>query len=216
MDGILSFDEMNTLGIKRRSMPYDKYFGEMELTGDQVREREDFSSDTEDTLMFIFALMLAYREYGEINEESTQVITQTLITEYSGVVERYAEMDEYLQGYVFDFSTDFVNTTFENPADVWFISEDRAMFDAENEANTVLNYKDYIGAISQGYTRKEWRTFQDNRVRKTHKVLDGKTIPINGLFEVGKALMRFPKDVSMAQSHPEELIGCRCVLKWQK
>ena len=90
------------------------------------------------------------------------------------------------------------------------------MYDSENEANTVLNYKEYIGAISGGYTQKEWRTFRDNRVRKTHKAVDGRTIPIKAYFSVGNSLMRFPKDQELASNHPEELINCRCTLKFHK
>lgn len=211
----MEFDEINKL-YKPRSIPYDKYFGDMELTGNQIRERISFSEDTEDTLLFILVLIGLLGDYGVPDNERVKQTIETLAIEYRGVIERYTAIDDYLENYVSEFANGFVTTTIENIDDAWYTSNDRAMFDAENEANTILNYKDYLGAISQGYTQKEWRTFRDNRVRKTHKAVDGKTIGIKDYFVVGKALMRFPHDYQLASDHPEELISCRCVLEYHK
>ena len=87
------------------------------------------------------------------------------------------------------------------------------MFNAENEANTTLNYKDYLKAIASGKTQKTWLTYGDSRVRKTHRPLDGKTIPITGLFEVGDSFMRYPKDQKYFPK-PELYISCRCSLRY--
>jgi len=207
------FDEINKLGepYKKRAIPYDEYFGEMELTEEQKEERISFSEETEDFIKFILALILAMTDYNAIDED---YLTETLTTSYLGVIGAYTGIDEYLETYAAEFSKDFIGTTLENIEDVWYLSDDRAMFDAENEANTILNYKEYVMAIASGYTQKEWRTFRDSRVRKTHRKLDGKTIGIKSLFEVGKTFMRFPKDTKMAQTHPEELIGCRCTIHY--
>ena len=214
MDGILSFDEMNRLDIKRRSEDYSDYFSEMDLTDEQEKERISYSKDTEDVLLFIMTLIAVMSEFESVDKD---FITETLTTQYRAVVASYTDIDEYLDSYINEFSSDFIATTFENIYDVWFLSEDRAMFNAENEANTALNYKDYITAIAKGYTRKEWVTFKDNRVRKTHKAIDGKVIPIKGLFEVGKTFMAYPKDLAHgASNHPEETIGCRCVVRYIK
>lgn len=212
MDGVATFDEINRLG-KARSEAYDQYFADMDLNDIQKNERISFSKDTEDALMLILGLIAIQKAFDSLDRE--YAIYQ-LETQYRAVVASYTGIDEYLETYIQDFSSAFVDTTYENINDIWFISEDRAMFNAENEANTTLNYKDYMSAISQGYTRKEWRTFRDNRVRKTHKAVDGKTIGIKDYFVVGKALMRFPHDYQLASNHPEELISCRCTLKYIK
>lgn len=210
----MEFDEINKL-YKPRSIPYDKYFGDMELTGDQIRERISFSEDTEDTLLFILVLLGLLGDYGVPDDERVKQTIETLTIEFRGVVERYTAIDDYLENYVSEFADGFVTTTIENIDDAWYTSNDRAMFDSENEANTVLNYKDYLGAISQGYTQKEWRTFRDNRVRKTHKAVDGKTIGIKDVFLVGDSMMRFAKDTSLG-AKPQEIINCRCVTHFIK
>lgn len=208
------FDEINKLGepYKKRAIPYDEYFGEMELTEEQKKERISFSEETEDFIKFILALILVMSDFGGIDED---YLTETLTTSYLGVIGAYTGIDEYLETYAAEFSKDFIGTTLENIEDVWYLSDDRAMFDAENEANTILNYKEYMMAIASGYTQKEWRTFRDSRVRKTHRKLDGKTIGIKDLFFVGESLMRFPKDQSL-NAKLTEICGCRCTIHYIK
>jgi hypothetical protein len=69
-------------------------------------------------------------------------------------------------------------------------------------------------AIADGKTHKRWITEKDNRVRLSHKLLDGKTIEIRKLFYPGGVPMRFPKDYEYAEAFPRELIGCRCNIKY--
>jgi len=99
----------------------------------------------------------------------------------------------------------------ESQADSWYVSLDRAKFNAENEANTVLNRSDYLNAKEAGYSRKRWVTEADERVRPTHRIVHGATIPIDGIFVVGDSLMRYPKDVSLGASI-DEIANCRCGL----
>ena len=209
----MDFDDINKLGkpYKNRAVSYDEYFEPMDLTDEQKEERVSFSEDAEDTIMFILALISVMSGFDSVDED---YLTETLTTSYLGVIGAYTGIDEYLEIYASEFATDFIGTTLENIEDVWYLSNDRAMFNAENEANTVLNYKDYVNAIASGKTMKTWVTFGDSRVRKTHRAVDGKTIPIKDLFEVGKAFMRFAKDTSMAQNHPEEIISCRCSVEY--
>jgi len=209
MDGIMSFDEINKLG-KARSEPFDQYFEQMDLTDEQKEERISFSEDTNDVLLFIIALIALQDTFGVLDKE---YVTYQLETQYSGVVASYTGIDEYLETYIKDYSADFVDTTFENIEDIWFLSEDRAMFNAENEANTTLNYKDYLSAVKSGKMLKTWKTYQDNRVRKTHRPLNDKTIPIGDLFMVGNSFMLFPKDTSYGAS-ASEIINCRCSVKY--
>jgi hypothetical protein len=201
----MDFDELNKLDkpYKDRAIPYDKYFGDMDLSDEQKQERISFSEKTEDMLLFIFALLVVMRDYNMTDYES---VKQQLIAQYTVVISQFATIDDYLTDYVESFASDFIETTGENIDIEWFLSDDRAMFDAENEANSVLNYRDYVNAIASGKTRKEWVTFHDSRVRKTHRAVDGKIIPINGTFEVGNSLMRFAKD-TMYNPNASELVN---------
>lgn len=53
----------------------------------------------------------------------------------------------------------------------------------------------------------------DRRVRHTHEMVDGETIGIYDAFEVGDALMMFPKDDSLGAGQ-EEIANCRCVVEY--
>ena len=90
------------------------------------------------------------------------------------------------------------------------------MFITENEANTVFNSQEYVEAIYEGRTQKMWVTFADDRVRPTHDEIAIETIPIDDYFQVGDAIMLYPKDVTSELStgalHPEEVVNCRCKL----
>lgn len=94
----------------------------------------------------------------------------------------------------------------------WYLSNDRITYNAENEANTVMNYKDYTEA--KGTKKyKTWYTEADDRVRPTHVPLEGETIPIDDLFVVGAALMRYPKDVEYCDDD-SEICNCRCSIEY--
>ena len=60
--------------------------------------------------------------------------------------------------------------------------------------------------------------YPDNRVRPTHVDANGLKVPIGSYFEVGEALMLYPKDTtsefSTGAEHPEETINCRCSCKY--
>jgi Phage Mu protein F like protein len=55
--------------------------------------------------------------------------------------------------------------------------------------------------------QKTWRTEHDDRVRASHRALDGVTIPLYQPFNVGGFPMLFPGD---PQGPPDEVINCRC------
>ena len=59
--------------------------------------------------------------------------------------------------------------------------------------------------------------FKDGRVRHTHIRLDEQKIGIFEHFDVGKTQMMFPRDTSLgADAFPEEIINCRCSLRYTK
>jgi HK97 family phage portal protein len=54
---------------------------------------------------------------------------------------------------------------------------------------------------------KFWNTVEDEHVRPTHERIDGKELPIDSSFKVGKWRMDYPGD---PKGGPEERINCRC------
>lgn len=223
---IQNFDELNI--IKRRSMPYKQYFGDMELTPKQKKEREDLALILEDYIMLFFDLIQSGANETTVRQEMTYELYKLLDEE------GYFETDEQLDKYIAETVKNTYQSTVDNlalyPNDVseydiekddttnYWVSDDRAMFIAENESNTLFNSKDYKEAKEKGYTHKIWMAYPDNRVRPTHVDANGLKVPIGSYFEVGEAQMLYPRDVtsefSTGAEHPEEVINCRCTIKY--
>ena len=202
------FDELNN--PKSRAIPYEQYFGEMELTEEQKEERIKASKRIEDMMLFLFSLLSVMKEYSY---ENLEFVVSQVKNQYSDVLSVSMEMDEYLNGYVNDFSEQIVETTQNHMDDEWYLSDERAMFVAENEANTTFNYLEYKKAIESGKKKKRWITMRDRHVRHTHQLVEGKTIGINDVFLVGDSEMFYPKDTTFGAS-AREIVNCRCSIKY--
>ncbi len=202
------FDELNN--PKSRAIPYEQYFGEMELTEEQKEERIKASKRIEDMMLFLFSLLSVMKEYSY---ENLEFVVSQVKNQYSDVLSVSMEMDEYLNGYVNDFSEQIVETTQNHMDDEWYLSDDRAMFVAENEANTTFNYLEYKKSIESGKKKKRWITMRDRHVRHTHQLVEGKTIGINDVFLVGDSEMFYPKDTTFGAS-AREIVNCRCSIKY--
>lgn len=219
----MKIDELN---IITKSVPYEKYFGEMDLTEEQKEKRKKFAEEMEELLIFLFALLALYRQYeAGINyvyvqnlavEKYTKIILESREKVFGDVYlddESLNEIDDYLNEYAKEFVSTTLETTKKHADNDYYFSNDRAVFVAENEANTVMNYLEYKKAVSIGKTQKTWVDIRDNRERKTHLKVGRKTIRIEKAFLVGDSLMMFPKDTSMGAA-PEEIINCRCTIKY--
>lgn len=202
------FDELNN--PKSRAIPYEQYFGEMELTEEQKEERIKASKRIEDMMLFLFSLLSVMKEYSY---ENLEFVVSQVKNQYSDILSVSMEMDEYLNGYVNDFSVQIVETTQNHMDDEWYLSDDRAMFVAENETNTTFNYLEYKKAVESGKTKKRWITMRDRHVRHTHQLADGKSIGINDVFLVGDSEMFYPKDTTFGAS-AREIVNCRCSIKY--
>jgi len=214
---VLSFDQLNALyegRYKRKSITYEEYFGEMDLDEKQKEERVDLSNRFEEIMLFLFYLINAYKKYGMLENNLQQIISQTE-EKYKELAKEYSELDEYIEEYIRDFARQIVETTKENMDKPYFLSEDRAVLVAENEANSILNYTEYLTAVKKGYTKKKWNTEMDKDVRKTHRKVESLVMDITEPYFVGDSLMLFPKDTSYGAS-AEEIVNCRCTIEYIK
>lgn len=91
-------------------------------------------------------------------------------------------------------------------------SEFRADTIARTEIQTayaVGNWEASLALGEFGPTEKEWLTAGDERVRDTHRDLDGVVLPMDQPFTVGGVQMMHPKQEGAPAS---EVVNCRCVL----
>lgn len=93
----------------------------------------------------------------------------------------------------------------------WF-SRNRANLIALNEANWKWNNEEFFDAKSSNRT-KIWHTALDERVRRTHIVLEGKEIGIDEDFNVGGYPALYPLDSRLPIS---ETANCRCTIEYKK
>lgn len=197
-------DELNNL----RAVDPRKYFEEMGFTEEEIEERIEFTEKA-DSIFDVILVLILTSDYFTWEE-----LRGRLESEYLSLIIEYADIDDYLVQYASDFSDNFIQATKDHEEEEWFTSSDRALFNAENSANDVLNYKEYQEAIKKGKTQKQWITEKDAKVRRTHRAVDGKKIGIKENFYVGGVPMRFPKDYEYAEAFPQETVNCRCRVKY--
>lgn len=210
MSKALQFDELNVLSENRRSEPYEEYFDKMSISDEQKALRIAFSEKMEEVILFVLSLIETMVENEEVDQE---YIENELSEQYLAITAIYFAVDDYITDYVRQFSHDVVQSTFDHIKEEYYLSRDRAMFISECEANTSLNYKEYMDAIKSGKKHKKWKDIGDKRERRTHLEVGGTTIPIKELFAVGDSLMLFPKDVSHGASS-KEIVNCRCSIQY--
>lgn len=202
-------DELNILSRKRsknRSIPYEQYFGEMGLSDMETKRRIALANELEAIFIGLFLLI---EDSEEIPWDSLE---KSLYEDYVSVARKYLGMDKtpsYIDELARNVAYNVLNATKNHLDDDWYTSYDRAVFDAENEANSVAEYGGYTVAIKSGKTKKTWVTMADERVRHTHFMVDGKTIGITEVFDVGSSKMLFPRDITYGASYGE-ILNCRC------
>lgn len=195
----------DALSGERISIPYDEYFGEMALTGEEKEERNKLAKEFE--VLFLFLLM-------NYKKEQSSEVKKMLQDKYKDIATAFINAEKpssYIEEYSKQIIEDTIRVANENIDDPYYTSWDRAMFIAENEANSIGNYRQQMEAVKSGKKYKTWLTMNDKKVRHTHQEIDSLKIPIFEAFQVGDSKMMFPKDTN---GSAEEIIGCRCVLEY--
>lgn len=209
----VSFDELNKLyleekGDNLRSMPFDEFFGEMDLSQEQKERRIETAKDIQEfTLIALASMYLTYLEGGYEYLDTSVYMSEA----YRSMLDRMGIplTDYFSSAHAENVATEIALATMNHSEDPYFYSEDRAMLIAENEANSIWNDSEYEDAIRSGKKTKQWRAIIDRTTRDTHKEVNGVTIPINEPFEVGDSLLQFPHDGSLGASD-SEIVNCRC------
>lgn len=207
---INGFDELNTPSFDYEKYIYE-YFKPMRISEEEKETRRQAARDFREYLLTLFLLLGIQSEYLAVNWD---VIESEMRVEFQKAAIRYANNTQMLRDYIADKASDFVRITRENidKGEYW-VSDERATMEAVNEANEVFGIDDYETAIESGMKYKEWITERDSRVRKSHRAVDGKKIPIEEYFVLEKGLMLYPGDY---ENCPEETHGCRCTVRYSK
>ena len=206
----LSFDELNDLVANKRSMSFEQFFGEMELSDEEMQQRIELAEKLEDGFLFVLALLFTMQQYNEVNWERAR---QEYENRYLSALAGYVTITPYIRQYIRDMSYDIMDSTKKHRSEYYYYSPDRGKFMAECESNTARSYQCNEDAIAQGKTMKRWLTMGDKRVRTTHKEVGGTSKPIGEPFYVGRSLLLYPRDFSLGAS-AEQTAGCRCSIEY--
>lgn len=208
------FDELNIVAEEvvstkeTTSISIENYFEEMEL--------EEGERDRRIGLAIMIYGLLVYLLTFIRNKKDE--LDKSYCSKYlsDNLAEIYAEVfgDDRYQNRAYEFSRQFLNVTYEHLDSNFFTSSQRALINAENEANFVCNQNLYEDAVASGRHKKTWITKRDKRVRHTHVEVDNLTIGILDVFEVGNSELLFPGDASRG-ADGRELVNCRCVCRYR-
>lgn len=207
----LDFDELNRMVGYGRSMPFNEYFGEMQIPSDKRERRIDIAEDLEEGFLEILAWAFYTQQSRKISESEVKGRVKGVFETVLGSdIKRLSETDRMIDA----LSKDIARTTVKRgKEDPFFDSADRARLLAEDNANNFMNYLDFEESRGR-YRYKIWNTILDGRERITHNLADGQMQPMAMPFEVGTSLLMYPKDSSLG-ADASELIGCRCTLSYE-
>lgn len=185
------------------------YFSEMNLPQSEIDKRIAMAQSVKDMYHRIFVIVKAKQAVDdEIDED---FIEDMIVDEYKGIFDmNMSFVDEHIK----ETAKEVANATMRHLNDEYYLSDQRAITIAVNDANSIGNYEYEESFKAKGYTRKRWDTMKDLRVRHTHVMADGKEVGINEMFDVGNCKMRFPCDSEYGTA--EEIVNCRCVCLYSK
>ena len=215
-----NFDSLNNLTSADEEKIQEQireYFEETEMPQEEVEKRVALAIDLNKVFRNLFILMATAEILDELESRSNEFADYA----YSGYIESmqnngynvYPEGTGYIELYSKDRCKEIVDTAILHKADAFYGSLDHSILISEDESCAVTNYYDQLQAIAEGMRHKTWITMQDDKVRHTHRVLNGKTIGIYQPFQVGNYQMLFPCDRSLNASQ-KEIANCRCFLEY--
>ena len=208
------FDEFST--PLEYGFSIDAFFDEMDLSKIEIEKRKKFAMSMEEVMLFIFMLFSTMQEYNSVDKD---FIVNQLKSRYWSLAAKYFSKDtEAAKAYIDNFANEIIDTTIAHGAEDYWLSGERAAIIAVNEALSIAGYSELQEKIEQGYTKKRWITEKDNKVRKTHREVDGVVLPILDYFLVGESFMLFAHDNFSElgkYADPKEIIGCRCVTVYE-
>lgn len=209
---VLGFDKLNKLGRRVVEIPYEVYFGEMEIPEEDVKKRIVLAEMIEDAALFLFAYYIAAKQYGTAPDRN---VAETAYKDsLREALESANVREEVIRNYLDGVADEELNVTQKRyMEDDYWTSSDRAKTIGSNDANIVLNEQDYMDAVSNGKRHHQWITMRDERVRKTHQEVDSRILPIDEPFVVGNSLMMFPGDTSLG-ADASEIVNCRCSIRY--
>ena len=191
-----SLDELNKL--------FGAYFKIMAISEEDKKKRVDCAWFFYDAVWYVLTMIRLENDKGRLADKDSyrQSLEFRII---DSLEENNLPVDEE---YIDKVTEEVIDTTFRHlDDDEYYLSQDRAVLIAQNEANTVMNGVDFFNAKQSGKKYKVWQTEMDSKVRPWHEEVNGMRIPIDEYFYVGNDQMKYPHDYNASA---ENVVNCRC------
>ena len=191
-----SLDELNKL--------FGAYFKIMAISEEDKKKRVDCAWFFYDAVWYVLTMIRLENDKGRLADKDSyrQSLEFRII---DSLEENNLPVDEE---YINKVTEEVIDTTFRHlDDDEYYLSQDRAVLIAQNEANTVMNGVDFFNAKNTGKKYKVWQTEMDSKVRPWHEEVNGMRIPIDEYFYVGNDQMKYPHDYNASA---ENVVNCRC------
>ena len=195
-------DELNVLA--------DNYYSVMDIPEEKKEKRKADAWELFDLFMLFF---MWFEEAEDKGVSDTSYFLPRFQNELQDVISGITFIDDYLITYIATLALGIYTTTQAHKGEKYYLSEDRAVNLALNESLSINNHLDLKQAKKDGYALKRWCTELDDKVRPTHAVMEGETIPIDDYFIFPDCKGLFPHDV--VNMTPEETSSCRCWLEYK-
>jgi hypothetical protein len=207
----LNIDELNIQQYTDEEVEafLNDYFAPMELPFIEEETRKNAAKDFRDVLLFILLAIVYSVETEAIDWD---YMRNQMAVSFGQVVRKYARDDDFTRDFIEKAADEFIDVTRRHADEGGrWLSDERALPDAANYANMTVGYEELQQAIDDGFTKKMWISQRDGKVRHTHRIADGQTVPIKAMFKVGASLLMYPAD---PEGEPQEVISCRCHMKY--
>lgn len=199
-------DKLNNLTRDNARSFYDTFYDDLEISQEDKEKRKKLAEEIDEVYFWLFSYVAMLLAAGlTIDEESLITSVEYRLYDLEDVNVRY------VSEHITRLATETVQTTVEHKDEEYFLSDERAINIAAGEAHTFYEYKELQDAWENGKTKKTWRAIIDKKTRKTHRELNGTTIPIPDLFEIDGSQLACPRD-SEHGAELKELASCRCWL----
>lgn len=205
----MTWDELNELVGYEVSEPFDEYFAPMQISEEQKRKRVELAEELD--AVFI-ALLSEYFYADQLDAVVASDIYDRTREAYLLAIGTAVEVDDYLYNHGVEVIASTIEVLLRHDDEPYYFSKDRARAIAENESNSIWNHTEYEDAV-KNKKYKTWRTVMDNRVRDTHVVMNGVTIPINDVFHLEGGDCYYPRDDQLGMDMTE-IVSCRCSLSF--
>lgn len=203
----MTWDELNELVGYEVSEQFDEYFAPMQISEEQKRKRVELAEELD--AVFI-ALLSEYFYADQLDAVVASDIYDRTREAYLLAIGTAVEVDDYLYNHGVEVIASTIEVLLRHDDEPYYFSKDRARAIAENESNSIWNHTEYEDAV-KNKKYKTWRTVMDNRVRDTHVVMNGVTIPINDVFHLEGGDCYYPRSDELGMDE-SEIANCRCVL----